>query len=114
MGINLAVLAVYLLIAPPAFVTVNPIEGPDLATQEVNLRGAMWTVAQRIESYRIQHGAAPANLSDAGSVPPGIDYIRRGDNAYHLVATVGETPVIYDSTDPDPSFAEAAQSRFGV
>jgi len=113
-GINLAVLAVYLLIAPPAFVTVNPIEGPDLASQEVNLRGAMWTVAQRIESYRIQHGAAPVNLSDAGSVPAGIDYIRRGDNAYHLVATVGDTPVVYDSTNPDPSFAEAAQSRFGV
>lgn len=110
-GINLAVLAVYLLIAPPAFVTVNPIEGPDLASQEHNLRGAMWMVAQRIDSYRIQYGTAPANLSDAGSAPSGIDYIRRGDNAYHLVATVGETAVVYDSTNPDASFAQAAQSR---
>jgi hypothetical protein len=71
----------------------------------------MYFQAQRIESYRIQHGTAPMNLSDAGSSAPGIDYIRSGDNEYQLVATVGETAVIYDSTEPDASFAEAAAAR---
>ena len=111
LGINLAVLAVYLLIAPPRWVTVNPIEAPDLAIQEQSLRGAMWMVAQRIESYRIEHGRIPANLSDTGSAPPEIDYVRGGDDEYQLVATVGETAVLYDSAEPDPSFAEAAAQR---
>lgn len=110
-GINLAVLAVYLLIAPPRWVVVNPIEPPDLASQEMSIKVAMYFQAQRIESYRIQHGSAPVNLADAGSAAPEIDYIRRGDNEYQLVATVGETDVVYDSTEPDASFAEAAATR---
>jgi hypothetical protein len=110
-GINLAVLAVYLLIAPPRWVTVNPIEPPDLASQEASIKVAMYFQAQRIDTYRNQHGAAPVNLSDAGSFPPEIDYIRRGDDAYQLVARVGETAVVYDSTEPDASFAEAAATR---
>lgn len=110
-GINLAVLAVYLLIAPPRWVTVNPIDPPDLASQEQSMRVAMYFQAQRIESYRVQHGTAPVNLSDAGSAPAEIEYVRRGDNAYQLVATVGETAVIYDSTEPDASFAEAAAAK---
>jgi hypothetical protein len=111
LGINLAVLALYLLIAPPRWVTVNPIEPPDLATQEESLRGAMWMVAQRIESYRVTNGQAPVSLTEAGSAPPEIEYIRRGQNDYQLLATVGETAVLYDSTEPDPSFAEAAAKR---
>jgi len=111
LGINLVVLAVYLLIAPPRWVIVNPIEGPDLASQAQNIRVAMYFQAQRIDSYRIRHGSAPANLSDAGSSTPEIAYVRRGDNEYQLVATVGGTAVIYDSTEPDASFAEAAAKR---
>lgn len=111
LGINLVVLAVYLLIAPPRWVTVNPIEPPDLASQETSIKVAMYFQAQRIESYRIQHGSAPARLADAGSPAPEIDYIRRGDDEYQLVARVGETAVIYDSTEPDASFAEAAAAR---
>ncbi|HKJ01270.1 MAG TPA: hypothetical protein VJ997_02410 [Longimicrobiales bacterium] len=110
-GINLAVLAVYLLIAPPRWVTVNPIEPPDLASQETSLKVAMYFQAQRIESYRMKNGVAPVNLSDAGSAVPEIDYIRRGDNEYQLVATVGDSAVVYDSTEPDASFAEAAATR---
>ena len=110
-GINLAVLAVYLLIAPPRWVTVNPIEPPDLASQETSIRVAMYFQAAKIESYRREHGSAPVNLSDAASEVPEIQYVRRGDNAYQLVATVGETAVVYDSTQPDASFAEAAAAR---
>jgi hypothetical protein len=110
-GINLAVLALYLLIAPPRWVTVNPIEGPDLASQEQSIRVAMYFQAQKIEDYRIQHGAAPVELAQAGSLTPDIEYVRRGDNEYQLVATVGEIAVVYDSTQPDNSFAEAAAKR---
>lgn len=107
LGINLAVLAVYLLIAPPSFVVINPIEGPDLASQETSLQVAMYLQAMRIDSYRIRYGAAPVNLSDAGSTLEGIEYVRRGEDEYLLVSTVGDTPVIYDSNEPDPSFAAA-------
>jgi hypothetical protein len=111
LGLNLAVLAVYLLIAPPQFVTINPIEAPELASREQSILAAMYLQAQRIENYRLEHGVAPVDLSEAGSFTPEIEYVRRGDNEYQLVATVGETAVVYDSTEPDGSFAEAAATR---
>lgn len=111
LGVNLAVLAVYLLIAPPRIVTINPIEGPALASREESVLAAMYLQAQRIENYRIENGVAPVDLSDAGSFTPEIEYVRRGDNEYQLVATVGETTVVYDSTEPDGSFAAAAATR---
>jgi len=97
LGINLAVLAVYLLIAPPAWVVVNPIAPPDLAAQTTDLKKALWFQAQRIEAYRQQHGQLPAQLADAGSAIPGVEYVREGDR-FRLVGMVGDATVVWDSS----------------
>lgn len=109
LGINLAVLAVYLLIAPPAWVVVNPIEGPDLAAQTVDLKKALWFQAQRVDAYKIKHGRLPDQLADAGSPTPGVEYVREG-NGYRLIGMVGEAPVIWDSTGSNAEIVAAVAS----
>ncbi|MDP2956529.1 MAG: hypothetical protein Q8N53_08910 [Longimicrobiales bacterium] len=112
LGINLGVLAVYLLIAPPKWVVVNPIDPPDLAAQSDDLKRAMWFQAQRIEAYRIQNGRLPALLADAGSSTPGVEYVREGDR-YQLIGMVGEAPVIWDSTGSNTEFAALVAGALG-
>ncbi len=112
LAIQLSVLALYLLIGQPRWVTMNPIEPPDQTSQEESLRVAMYFQAQRIESYRQQHeGALPEVLSDAGSPIEGVEYVPRGDSQYQLVGTVGERALVYDSTQSDAAFRDAAARR---
>ncbi len=111
LGVNLGVFDVYLLIAPPEWVVMDPIEGPPPAEQEEGLRMAMYLQSQRIETYRIANGRLPEALSDAGSTVVGVDYRRQGQDGYQLVADVGETVLIYDSTESALDFARGADSR---
>lgn len=110
-GIQLSVLALYLLIAPPRWVTMNPIEPPDAVSQEESLRVAMYFQAQRIEAYLQQHGELPQRLADAGSPIEGVEYVRQGRSAYQLVGLVGEAALVYDSTQSDADFKDAAARR---
>jgi competence protein ComGC len=112
LGINLAVFAVYLLIAPPAWVTVNPIEGPDPAAQEQSLRVAMFLQAQQIEAYRLEHGALPASLAELERDPVSdeVEYVPRG-SSYQLVGAVGESALVYDSTGDNAEFTRSMSAR---
>jgi hypothetical protein len=111
LGIQLSVIALYLLALPPKWVTVNPIEGPDATVAVEQLRFAMYLQAQRVDDYRLRTGKLPETLSDAGSAIEGVEYLRRGINSYQLVATVGEEALVYDSNEPAAEFAGAAVSR---
>ena len=102
----------YLLIAPPNWIVVNPIDPPDLAAQSDDLKRAMWFQAQRIESYRIQNGRLPAQLADAGSFIPDVQYVREGDR-YQLIGMIGEVPVIWDSTGTNTEFAALVAGKLG-
>lgn len=98
LGINLGVFAVYLLIAPPAWIIVDPIEGPPEAERVEGMRRAIFLQAQRIEQYRIENGELPLSLEDAGSPIPGVEYTVQGPALYTLVGAVGDETVTYDST----------------
>ena len=110
LGINLAVFAVYLLIAPPAWVTVSPIEAPGVVKRTQDMRAAMYMQAQRIEGYRqANDGVLPPSIEALGSTPyQGVDYVLRGDH-FQLVAVIGDETVVYDSSSPDPSFASSVE-----
>jgi len=111
LGINLAVFAIYLLIAPPAWVTIHPIEGPPPAEQELSLRTAMFLQAQRIEAYRLRHGSLPDSLADAGSPMPGVTYDRIGLDSYQLFGTNGSATLEYDSSQSLAAFVGTAADR---
>jgi len=112
LGVNLAVLAVYLLIAPPSWVTVNPVEAPDLASQSRDLKAAIWFQVQQIEAYRIQNGRLPATLAESGRVTPGVEYVRAGDH-FRLMGVVGDAPVIWDSNAPNAEFEAIVAEKMG-
>jgi len=118
LGIQLAVLAVYLLISPPRWITVHPIAAPDSATQQEGLRMAMYVQSQQIEAYRIQHGRLPSTLAELPGTPqPGIEYQVQSSDAYRLVGTDGPTALIYDSTESPADFlgpAAAAKLASGA
>ena len=100
LGINLGVLAVYLLIAPPAWVVLDPIEAPPAEEQLVDLRMAVYVVANRIESYRQQNGRLPSELGELEMpAAAGLTYVPQGPNSYQLVGSVGTETVIYDSSE---------------
>lgn len=111
-GIQLAVLAVYLLISPPGWVVVHPIEAPDPAVSEQSLRLAMYMQSQRIEAYRLNNGRLPASLDEIGaSVSPGVEYQLQGTNEYRLVGTNGPAALIYDSTESPAEFLGDAAAK---
>lgn len=112
LGINLGVLALYLLIAPPAWVVVNPIQGPDMAAQLNGTSQALYFAAQNVEAYRQQTGRLPDRLSDVPSVVGEYQYVRRGDH-FQLVATVNGAPLVWDSAVPNVEI-EAAMGGLKV
>ncbi len=111
LGINLAVFAVYLLIAPPAWVTLHPLKGPSPAEQATSLRVAMYLQATRIEAYEREHGSVPDSLAEAGSPISGIMYNRLGSNSFQLVGTNGSATLEYDSSQSLAAFAGSSLSR---
>ena len=98
-GINLGVFAVYLLIAPPAWVIVNPLEAAPVEEQVDDMRLAMFMQAMRVDAYAQQNGRLPDALEDAGSPVPGVDYTVLGAGRYQLTALIGDEVVLYDSSE---------------
>jgi hypothetical protein len=97
-GLNLGVLAVYLLIAPPSWVVVNPIATPPEAEVVDNTRNAMYLATAKIESFRAREDRLPMTLAEAGvGGADAIDYTARGES-YVLIAIVGESTLSFDSS----------------
>lgn len=113
LGINLGVFAVYLLIAPPAWVVVDPIEGPPPAEQVTSLRLSMFFQIGAIDKFHMDNGRLPATLEEAGSVTPGAQYIRLSDDLYQLVGRVGDQTLTYNSTESSHDFVGDALNRLG-
>lgn len=112
LGINLGVFAVYLLIAGPQWVVIDPIEGPPQAERVEGLRLAMFLQAQRIEAYRQENGRLPESLEEIGaSTPEGVEYVLQGSSQYQLIGNAGETDLIYDSTQSAAEWVGSAEER---
>ena len=111
LGINLGVFAVYLLIAPPAWVIVNPLESAPVEEQIDDLRLAMFFQASRVDAYALQNGQLPDALEDAGSVVPGVDYTVQGPGRYQLIASVGDEVLLYDSSESAQEWVGAEAGR---
>jgi hypothetical protein len=109
LAINLGVFAMYLLIAPPAWVVLDPIEPPSQEAQGESLRIAMWLLSQSIDTYHEENGQLPATLTELGrSVVEGVDYLPRGAE-YQLVGSAGQEAIVYDSADTTDFMGPAVQ-----
>ena len=101
----------YLLIAPPSWVTVNPITAPDSAEQSESLRIAMYLQVKRIEAYMLVHGELPPNLDAAGSPMPGVEYLPQGNGRFQLTASAGDQALLYDSIESADALLGASSGR---
>lgn len=98
-SVNLAVLAVYLLIAPPTWVVLDPFPVRPVEVQVEDFRTAMYFQGiARIEAYRDRTGRLPSTLAEAQSTLQNVDYALRGDSTYVLIGTIGEEVLTYDSS----------------
>jgi hypothetical protein len=98
MGLTLAVLATFLLVAPPPWVVVNPIaaQAPENAVE--NLQSAFFFYGGKIEHYRIDNGRLPQTLAEAGVDVSGLGYSVSGDS-YMLISSVGDRDVVFNSAN---------------
>ena len=113
LGLNLGVLAVYLLIAPPSWVVVNPIAAPAGEEVVADLQAGMFFVKAKVDAYLATHGRLPPTLLEAGVNPDqaqALGYTPRRDS-YVLSASIGEEAVIYDSSLHTPEEAFGNLSR---
>lgn len=101
-GLNLGLLAVYLLIAPPSWVVVNPIAPPPPEQQVEGLRTAIYFASSRIESFRIQNGRLPTSLVEAGVASEDIDYTPQSDSTYVLSSVIGDQAVVLNTAVQSP------------
>ncbi|MSR20451.1 MAG: hypothetical protein EXR91_05665 [Gemmatimonadetes bacterium] len=97
LGLTLSVLAGFLIVAPPAWVVVNPIAAQAPEDQMQNVRAAIVLYGTKIENYRSTEGRLPQTLAEAGVTVTGIDYTLQG-GGYVLAATLGDRDVVFNST----------------
>jgi hypothetical protein len=112
LGLTLAVLATFLLVAPPPWVVVNPIAAQTPENELANARRAVYAYALKIEGYRVTNGRLPQTLAEAGVVAA-VDYTVVGGN-YQLAATVGENEVVYSSTEALQAWATRTGVSFEI
>jgi hypothetical protein len=98
MGLTLAVLATFLIVAPPPWVVVNPIAAQAPEDVVENLQSAFFFYGSKIEAYRQANGRLPQTLAEAGVTVPGLEYRVIGEN-YILISTVGEQDVVFNSAN---------------
>ena len=98
LGLTLSVLAGFLIVAPPAWVVVNPIAAQAPEDQMQRLASQIWLYGNKIEGYRIANGRLPQTLAEAGVAAGGqvVDYTVTGET-YTLYSTLGEETVLFDS-----------------
>lgn len=102
-GILLLITA-WLWLFPPALLRVEPAAPPPIEEEEAALRFAMYLQAQRIKAYRLETGAYPDQLGDAGPVLPGMRYALLADGLYQLTGVTDRLTLTYQSDLPLDDF----------
>jgi hypothetical protein len=97
LGLTLAVLATFLLIAPPPWVVVNPIAAQAPEDALASAKNAIWFYASKIEGYQIKNGRLPQTLAEVGITEEALDYQPLG-SGYLLSSQVGEQNIFYNSS----------------
>ena len=105
LGLNLGLLAVYLLVAQPRWVQVSPVQPPPAAERIESLRTAMYfNGIARIDGFFASNDRLPTSLGEAGAaaLEGTVDYVPRNDASYVLIGRVGDQTISYDSATQTP------------
>jgi len=96
LGLTMAVLATFLLVAPPPWVVVDPIAAQTPEDQVASLERALWVPISNVEGFLIRNGRLPQTLAEAGIRTDAFDYTPSGQT-YVVCATVAARDVCFNS-----------------
>ncbi len=85
---------------PPSMLRLQAPPPPTLENEEAALRLVMYFQAQKIEQFRIDTGRVPTDLSDAGPVFKGMEYVRLTDSDYRILGRTSRVILSYSSVEP--------------
>jgi hypothetical protein len=102
LGLTMAVLATFLLVAPPPWVVVNPIAAQTPENQMASLERALWVEINAIEVYFSRNGRYPQTLAEAGAGGEGLIYTLSGQSYVVCAEVVGRDPSCFNSAVESP------------
>lgn len=113
LGINLGVLATYLLVAQPDWAEISPIAELPPEEQVSLLANDMWFVINKIESYRLAQGEPPTSIDQIDGIDPSsYTYVRTG--ADYVLIPVGQEDLRYATTEWESPHAWSASINVDV
>lgn len=110
-----ALATLYVFYASPDWVdgeTDAPVVTP--SQEMAGVRLSLYLQAHKIEVFRARTGRLPQALEEAGTVEPGVVYVRPGDGSYLLEGTEGTAFLTYISGEPLEYFVADAFEVLGL
>jgi hypothetical protein len=102
LGLTMAVLATFLLVAPPPWVVVNPIAAQTPEAQLASLERALWIQINAVEAFVLRSGRLPQTLEEAGAGGEGLVYSTTGQTYVLCAEVVGRDPSCFNSAVESP------------
>lgn len=93
---GLAAVAVWMWVAPPAFLAVAEAPPPSYERIEAGLRLAVALQSEKIERFRVENGRLPDHLREVGDAHPGLYYRRVDATTYRIHGVEDDTRILYE------------------
>lgn len=97
LGLTMAVLATFLLVAPPPWVVVNPIAAQTPDDQLASLERALYFQINAVEFFVSENGRLPQTLAEANAGGDGLIYRPSGQTYVVCAEVVGLDPTCFNS-----------------
>jgi hypothetical protein len=94
----------WIWVAPPTWLVPPPPPAPSLAVREASMRVALVLHAQRVQTFRQQHGRLPLSAREAGLSDEDIAYRKIDDQSFEVSGRVGPTALAYNASIPRDQF----------
>jgi len=98
-AVVLSVVAIWMWVLPPSFLSVQEAPPPSYERVEAGLRLAMALHADKVEQFRTENGRLPDELREIGDAYPGLYYRRMNANVFRIHGVEGETRILYEAGD---------------